>query len=210
MITELEKIFTSIYDHPTGWGSSESKSGVGSELNHTKRLRQELYFLFLKYKIKSIFDIPCGDFNWFCHMDLSEIDYIGGDIVKSLIESNQKKYPNHKFFNVDITKDDLIKSDLVITRDCLVHLSNKNILNAIENIKRSGSKYLLTTSFTKSCDNVDIEDGGWREINLMVKPFNLKPIYLINEMCEVAYPYATDKCMLLFDLQDLYNSYHAN
>lgn len=201
----LENIFTSIYNHPTGWGSSESKSGVGSELNSTKRLRKELNFLFLKYKINSIFDVPCGDFNWMNQMDLNDIEYVGGDIVKELIDINKTKFPKLKFLHVDITKDNLVKSDLVITRDCFVHLSNENISKSIENIKNSGSKYFLSTSFTKLCDNIDIEDGDWREINLMIPPFNLKPIYLINEMCVEAYPSVTDKCMLLFDLRDLYN-----
>jgi len=204
----LENLFTSIYDHPTGWGSNESKSGVGSELKSTKRLRQELSFLFLKYKINSILDVPCGDFNWFSQMDLSDMKYVGGDIVEKLVESNRIKYPNFEFLHIDITKDNLVKSDLVLTRDCFVHLSNSNILNSIENIKNSSSRYLLTTSFTKFCNNTDIEDGGWREVNLMIEPFNLKPIYLINEMCVEEYPSATDKCMLLFDLNDLYNCKH--
>lgn len=207
---DLQNIFTSIYDHPTGWGSKESKSGVGSELNSTKRLRQELNFLFLKYKINSILDVPCGDFNWFSQMDLSDIKYVGGDIVKNLVEVNKTKFPNFEFFHIDITKDNLIQSDLVVTRDCFVHLSNDNILRAIDNIKNSGSRYLLTTSFTKFCENIDINDGEWREINLMIHPFNLKPIYLINEMCFESYPLATDKCMLLFDLKDLYNCKHEN
>jgi hypothetical protein len=207
---DLENVFTSIYDHPTGWGSKESKSGVGSELNSTKRLRQELNFLFLKYKINSILDVPCGDFNWFSQMDLSDIKYVGGDIVKNLVEVNKTKFPNFEFFHIDITKDNLIQSDLVVTRDCFVHLSNDNILRAIDNIKNSGSRYLLTTSFTKFCENIDINDGEWREINLMIHPFNLKPIYLINEMCFESYPLATDKCMLLFDLKDLYNCKHEN
>ena len=80
----------------------------------------------------------------------------------------------------------------------------------IDNIKNSGSRYLLTTSFTKFCENTDINDGEWREINLMIHPFNLKPIYLINEMCFESYPLATDKCMLLFDLKDLCNCKHEN
>jgi len=41
----LENVFTSIYDR----GSSESKSGVGSEIKSTQNLRKELIFLFLKY-----------------------------------------------------------------------------------------------------------------------------------------------------------------
>jgi hypothetical protein len=207
---DLQNIFTSIYDHPNGWGSKESKSGVGSELNSTKKLRQELSFLFLKYKINSILDVPCGDFNWFSQMDLSDIKYVGGDIVKNLVEVNKTKFPNFEFFYIDITKDNLIQSDLVVTRDCFVHLSNDNILRAIDNIKNSGSRYLITTSFTKFCENIDINDGEWREINLMIHPFNLKPIYLINEMCFESYPLATDKCMLLFDLKDLYNCKHEN
>jgi hypothetical protein len=206
----IKNIFTSIYQHPTGWGSNESKSGVGSEIKSTQNLRKELIFLFLKYKINSILDVPCGDFNWFSQMDLTDIKYTGGDIVEDLIILNKIKYPNFEFLSIDITKDFLPKNDLIITRDCFVHLSNDNILKSIDNIKKSGSKFLLTTSFTKFHDNVDIHDGGWREINLMIKPFNLKPIYLINEMCVEDYPNASDKCMVLFDLTDLYNSKHEN
>jgi hypothetical protein len=204
----LENIFTSVYEHPTGWGSTESKSGRGSELNATKKLRQELNFLFLKYKINSILDVPCGDFNWFSQIDLSDIKYVGGDIVEKLIESNRINFPNFEFLHIDITKDNLVKSDLVLVRDCFVHFSNNYIIDSIENIKNSGSRYLLSTSFTRFCDNEDIPNGDWREINLMIEPFNLKPIYLINEMCVESYPTATDKCMLLFDLNDLYNCKH--
>ena len=143
-------------------------------------------------------------------MDLSDIKYVGGDIVKNLVEVNKTKFPNFEFFHIDITKDNLMQSDLVVTRDCFVHLSNDNILRAIDNIKNSGSRYLLTTSFTKFCENTDINDGEWRELNLMIHPFNLKPIYLINEMCFESYPLATDKCMLLFDLKDLCNCKHEN
>jgi hypothetical protein len=128
----LENIFTSIYDHPTGWGSNESKSGRGSELNATKKLRQELNFLFLKYKINSILDVPCGDFNWFSQIDLSDIRYVGGDIVEKLVESNKINFPNFEFLHIDITKDKLVKSDLVLVRDCFVHFSNNNIIDSIE------------------------------------------------------------------------------
>ena len=132
----LKNIFTSVYNHPTGWGSKESKSGVGSELSSTVNLRKELSFLFLKYKINSILDVPCGDFNWMSQMDLSGIEYTGGDIVEELIESNRIKFPNIEFLQVDITKDSLVKSDLVLTRDCFAHLSNKKIIDAIGKSKR--------------------------------------------------------------------------
>lgn len=35
-----------------------------------------------KYSIKSILDIPCGDFSWMKKIELDGIEYIGADIVK--------------------------------------------------------------------------------------------------------------------------------
>ena len=154
--------------------------------------------LLQKYNIQSILDIPCGDWNWMKNVDLCGASYIGADIVKPLIEENKIKYPGVDFRALDLTNDELPKVDLMFVRDCFGHLTNENVHKALDNIKRSGSKYLLATSFTQYIDNTDIEDGGWKCINLMVKPFNLKPIYLINEEFEVGYPHYNDKSMILF------------
>jgi hypothetical protein len=202
----IKETFTKIYTDNL-WASSESKSGTGSELRNTKILRQELSVLLKKYKIQSMLDIPCGDFNWMKEVDLSEVDYVGADIVEKLIESNNIKYTNKSFTTLNIVEDALPKVDLVFVRDCLGHLSNVNVLKALENIKKSGSKYLLATSFTKWDKNPDITDGGWKCINLMIAPFYLNPIYLINEDCREGYPNYNDKCMLLFDLTNCLTSY---
>lgn len=198
-IINLEEKFTEIYEKNL-WLSAESRSGLGSELKYAQSITKELPFLLLKYNITSILDIPCGDYNWMRYVNLYGAQYIGADIVKSLIEDNKQKYPNVDFRVLDITKDDLPKVDLVFVRDCLGHLSNENVHKALENLKRSGSKYLLSTSFTKWVGNTNIEDGGWKCINLLTEPFNLKPIYLINEEFEVGYPAYNDKCMILFPL----------
>jgi len=195
----IKETFTKIYTDNL-WASAESKSGSGSELQNTEVLRKELSILFKKYEITSMLDIPCGDFNWMKEVDLSEINYLGADIVEELIQSNNTKYPNKSFTVLNLIEEELPKADLVFVRDCLGHLSNKNVLKALENIKRSGSKYLLATSFTKWDQNPDIVDGGWKCINLMVAPFYMNPIYLINENCQEGYPHYNDKCMLLFDL----------
>jgi hypothetical protein len=195
----IKETFTKIYTDNL-WASAESKSGSGSELQNTEVLRKELSILFKKYEITSVLDIPCGDFNWMKEVDLSEINYLGADIVEELIQSNNTKYPNKSFTVLNLIEDELPKADLVFVRDCLGHLSNENVLKALENIKRSGSKYLLATSFTKWSQNPDIIDGGWKCINLMIAPFYMNPVYLINENCQEGYPHYNDKCMLLFDL----------
>jgi hypothetical protein len=49
----------------------------------------------------------------------------------------------------DLVTADLRQVDLVLVfcRDCLVHLFNRLAGRALANIKRSGSRYLLTTTF---------------------------------------------------------------
>src|ERR1035437_7717295 len=72
------------------WGSAESISGVGSDIEQTKVVIETLPQIFKKYNIKSFLDAPCGDFNWMKNVDLSDITkYIGGDIVNSIVESNK-------------------------------------------------------------------------------------------------------------------------
>ena len=150
-------IFSSIYDN-YGFGGEESRSGPGSTLSETEKIREKIKNL-VKYKeIKSVVDIPCGDFNWMKEVNLSGIDYIGGDIVPKLIEENKIKYSNFKFEVMDVTTTQLPKVDLVFVRDCLGHLSDANVLKAVENIKKSGSKYLLTTSFTNHLKKISSEN----------------------------------------------------
>tara|TARA_R110000824_G_scaffold311559_1_gene498661 strand:- start:425 stop:1072 length:648 start_codon:yes stop_codon:yes gene_type:complete len=195
--------FTEIYEN-NEWKSGESKSGNGSELQYTNTLQKELLFLCEKYKIKTILDIPCGDYNWMQSTKLNDIEYIGADIVESMIENNRKRYPDVKFELLDITKDVLPIVDLVFVRDCLGHLSDDNIFKALGNLQKSGSRYLLSTSFTKWNHNPSKLDGEWKCINLMIEPYFLKPIFLINEDCTQGYPDYNDKCMVLFDLKDLH------
>lgn len=202
---ELKDEFARIFVQ-NEWGSKESRSGSGSELKNVATLMKELPFLFLKYNITSMLDIPCGDMNWMKYVDKSDIDYIGADIVPTIIEKNKSMFPGVIFNVLDITTDHLLKVNLVFVRDCLGHFSDGNIGTAINNIIASSSRYLLVTSFTSWNISPNIPDGQWKPINLMIKPYFLKPIYLINEKCTEDYPHYTDKCMILVDLLDPFSS----
>lgn len=199
-------VFTYIYK-TNYWRSRESISGAGSELHQTETLRKELVQLFKKFGIKTVLDIPCGDFNWMRFTDLTGIQYTGADIVEKLIEENSKKYGGMKdvrFLTLDLLRDPLPSSDLIMTRDCLVHLSNRDILKALKNIANSGSKYLLTTHFTETAVNKDILTGEWRSINLQKEPFLLpEPLLVINEGCTENNGAFSDKTMSLWDISKL-------
>jgi hypothetical protein len=179
-----DQIFLEIYKE-NKWGDNLSLSGPGSNLIQTEVIRSILPHMLDELECQSILDVPCGDFFWMRSIKMN-IQYTGGDIVTELIEKNQKQYGDNqrKFITIDLTRDNLPKADFVLCRDCLVHFSNNDTISALNKIKRSGSIYLLTTTFTKRKFNKDILTGSWHPINLQLPPFNLPtPLRLINEKC---------------------------
>lgn len=198
-----KKTFTEIYKG-NHWESSESISGSGSEIIQTKSLIKDLDKLIADMNFSSILDLPCGDFNWMQKVNLSKIDYIGADIVNELVMNNNrlfKEKDNIQFKTINLITDPLPKSDLIIVRDCLVHLSFKDIIKVIKNIKSSRCKYLLSTTFTNHEHNFDITTGDWRPLNLEKKPFNFScPIVIINENCTEQNGKYKDKSLALWDI----------
>lgn len=170
---DKEKLFTKYYQKNL-WRNEESRSGVGSTLEHTARLRTQLPDFFRRYDINTIFDAPCGDYHWFRHVPREGIAYIGADIVRPLIDDNNKRYADQatKFMHLDITRDEFPPADVWLCRDVLFHLSEKDILRALKNYLESDIPLLLTTTFPEHEVNIDAPTGSFRLINLQTSPFN--------------------------------------
>jgi hypothetical protein len=172
----LEDRFTKIYKF-RHWGRCQSASGGGSTLEATENLRRNLLALIKQKSIRSIFDAPCGDFNWMRHV-LKEcpLDYVGADIVSSLIDSNNAKHKNQAtlFVKMDLTRDRFPNADLMFCRDCLFHLSYKDTKLVLLNFIDSKIPYLLTTTHVNSNDfqNKDISSGAFRLMDLFSAPYN--------------------------------------
>jgi hypothetical protein len=168
--------FESIYAR-NAWGSDESVSGLGSEIEFTSGLRAALAEHLRRLGVRSMVDAPCGDFNWMSQVDLAGVRYLGVDIVSDLIESNRKRHGRDgvEFRILDIVAEQIPRADLVLCRHCLIHLSNRDVRKAISNFRRSGSTWLLTTHSQSVARNEDIESGSFRPINLQMSPFNLPP-----------------------------------
>jgi hypothetical protein len=200
---DTEEIFT--YIHRTNlWGSPESGSGVGSELAATEVLRREIPALLRRYRARRLLDLPCGDFGWLSHADLSGIRYTGADVVVALIAENTSRYPGRVFRRLNLARDPLPTADVVLCRDCLVHLRYEQIFRGFANLRRSGSTYLLTTTFLELDANAEIDTGDWRPLNLCLPPFALPdPLDVIVEGCtEIGGAYA-DKALGLWRVADL-------
>ena len=128
----IKDIFTEIYTY-NEWGGEESISGPGSDYAQTRVIIREIPKLVARYGITSILDIPCGDFYWMKNIDLSNIKYTGGDIVDALIENNNQKFAKNgvTFKSLNLIEDDLPESDLILCRDCLIHLSLGEVFQAL-------------------------------------------------------------------------------
>jgi hypothetical protein len=201
---DLKSRFEYIFDTNL-WGDDHSRSGVGSTLAETETLRREIPLLLKEVGARTLLDIPCGDFGWLSLTDLG-VEYVGADIVEALVEQNTSRYASEtrRFVRLDLTTDPLPPADVVLCRDCLVHLSYANIRRALDNVKRSGAKYLLVTSFPEAASNRDIEDGDWRLLNFQLAPFCFPaPVRTIVENCIEADGAYRDKSLCLWPVDDL-------
>jgi len=178
-------------------------------MDETAAVRECFPDLVRHNNIRSILDIPCGDFAWMKHTSLELDHYIGADIVSAIVSNNlaqfkREHHPVRDFQLLDLTRDVLPCADAVLCRDCLVHFSNEDIFKALIRIQKSDSTFLLTTSFREQQHNKDIVTGWWRPLNLELAPFNFpEPLEVIDERCQLrrgAYP---DKSLGLWRIADL-------
>lgn len=200
-----EDVFSEIYVR-NSWGDPESASGPGSSLAQTQVVAAALPNMFRSLAIRSMLDVPCGDFNWMQRVDLEDIQYVGADIVPGIVIRNLSRFggPGREFRQLDLLKDRLPASDLVLCRDCLVHFSYQDAFRVLQNICDSESKYLLTTTFTDRTSNSDIATGRWRPVNLEIAPFGLPtPLEVINEKCTIADGAFADKALALWRVADI-------
>ncbi len=200
----MKEVFTEIYAGNI-WGSKISHSGPGSDLIQTAVIRATLPDLIVELGVGTMLDVPCGDFYWMRHVK-TDVDYTGIDVVADLVRANNDKYggPRRRFLKLDVSRDDLPMADLIFCRDLLVHFSFEDARRTVANLKRSRSKWLLTTTFTGRTENLDIPTGHWRPLNLVLSPFNFPaPHRLVNEACTEGGNEFADKSLGLWHLSDL-------
>jgi hypothetical protein len=201
----METIFTNILQFFSQAGH-ESSSGPGSSVLQTRQIRQQLPRVIKDLGVRTLLDAPCGDFNWMSHVKLGVREYIGIDVVPQLVARNNENFggPHRRFVRLDLTQESLPAADLILCRDCLVHFSYEHIFQALHNLKQSGSRYLLTTTFVWESSNREIVTGDWRPLNLQLYPFDLpQPLTIIDEKCTEYKGRYADKSLGLWKIDDL-------
>lgn len=197
--------FTEVFEKNL-FNGGESRSGIGSSLDQTRRLRAELPKLLSEIGVQTFLDAPCGDCHWIALLDWTKIKYTGADVVPALIERNRTRLEGRgmQFTAADLCSDSLPRADVIFCRDCWVHLSYRQIKMCVENFRRSGAEYLMTTTFTARSKNKNLGDRIWRPLNFQAVPFCFpEPLRLLVEDCTEDEGAYRDKAMGLWRLKDL-------
>jgi 2-polyprenyl-3-methyl-5-hydroxy-6-metoxy-1,4-benzoquinol methylase len=140
-----KEVFSKIYKEDLWHGGS----GAGSKLENVKEYVEILQKYIDKPEVKTVLDLGCGDWQFSKFLDLSSVLYLGVDVVDSVIDSNINLYSasNIDFISRDITTYELPQVDLIICKDVLQHLCNKDVASVLVKIIKSSKFALITNDF---------------------------------------------------------------
>ncbi len=100
-------------------------------------------FLERSEEVRKVVDIGCGDAVSSCQIDWGDREYVGIDIVRKIIEKNQKKTRSDTVFfvHLDVLTGELPDGDLAICKDFFVHLPNAAIFDFLPRLAKF--KYVI-------------------------------------------------------------------
>jgi SAM-dependent methyltransferase len=170
------EIFDRIY-RANAWNGRETASGPGSSQAATEQLQHELPLVVKAFGLWHVIDAGCGEGMW--QPDLP--GYVGVDVSGVALERARKEHPDRRYEQADICTDVLPEADAIVCRDALQHLSFADGLAAIQNFRRTGARWLFTSTHVGG-RNQDVTTGGWYEIDVMTGPFWLgEPVWWIPD-----------------------------
>lgn len=122
------------------------------------------------FAVRTIIDLGCGDWRFSKYLDLGKCDYLGVDIVPSVIAVNTAAYGNAhlRFEATDITAFSVPPCDLLLCKDVMQHLSNANV-QAI--LARSTVAGLAVFTNGYHSVNEDCTNGSARPLDITAPPF---------------------------------------
>jgi len=174
-----------------------SLSGPGSNAEETVGVRTVLPVLLALLKVRTMIDVPCGDFNYMravlnANATPHGIAYHGMDIVTTLVQQLEATFgtasASHKmrhhisFSRFDLASEYLWPVDLVIVRDILFHFTAERANDVLRRVGESGCRFALVTYFPRVHNNVAARKyqagkgfSSYASWNLEQAPFALPP-----------------------------------
>ncbi|TGM46657.1 class I SAM-dependent methyltransferase [Leptospira biflexa] len=163
--------FKKVYDEKK-WGGG---SGIGSWPENAGPYLKLLQEYLNDPKYQTIVDLGCGDWRLMETMIIpEEKNYVGYDLVPSLMEQNTKKYSkkNVNFVTIKQLSDIRhVSADLLIVKDVLHHWPTEHINYFLKEILPNYRYALITNDYNLFALNQDINFAEFRPINLQKEPF---------------------------------------
>jgi SAM-dependent methyltransferase len=156
---DLAEIFTSIYAEGR-WGRDEAEpegyfSGTGTR---TPEIAGAYVAALRSFAAEfghppSVVDLGCGDFHIGAQIRPLFGAYTACDIVPGLIERNRQRFGvlGVDFRCLDITTDDLPHADVILVRQVLQHLSNRDIAGFVRRVA-GACRHLVVTEHWPALD----------------------------------------------------------
>lgn len=174
-MTDLGPIFDTIYREDR-WAGDDSRSGPGSGVIATRRIATAIPFLIDLLGVRSVVDATCGDGRWFPDLP-RDVTYTGCDVSREAVELARRNRPGRVFLINDL-RTNCPQTDLVVLRDALQHLPLADGVVALAQVRESGSRWLLASTYIGG-ENVDVPAGGAYSPDLERAPFWMDPPALL-------------------------------
>lgn len=174
-------VFAKIYENGGWWGLG---SGPGSLASVSKPFIDFLSTFILENRITSIVDFGCGDWSVMQHVDLDIVDYLGLDVVESVLLQNERHFGTAAvtFQVVPSNLEELPKADLYIFKDSLIHFPNDYSLEALHSALKKSKILFAVNDRSDNTDayNEDIPFGGFRPVDISLAPFFIDSITVLR------------------------------
>lgn len=161
--------FDSIYAENL-WSGHETRSGPGSSLSSTLPLVAWLVRLVRELGVTTVLDVGCGEGSWMPSLP----GYVGVDVVAAAIDFARRTHSTRAYRQLDARCDALPQTDLAFTRDFMQHLTVTEGLQVLANIKKTGARFLVASTYQDGDNSTDPE-SSWHayRVNLELSPFGL-------------------------------------
>lgn len=195
-MVSCNEIFEFVYQHNI-WVNGDG-SGTGSTLEYTTQTIEQILQVMRRYEIKSIFDAGCGACVWteaLLHRVFKEIPgfklYTGCDASSTAVQRARERVAglgNVVVDVMDLTRDSIPHGfDMILSRDCLQHLSLMDAAKVLCNVAMASPKVFLVGSYLPG-ENKEIGTGDCYDINLAKAPFEMWPTEILSEHAPLDHP----------------------
>ncbi len=175
-------VFSKIYDTDFWNGGS----GVGSAPETTVVYRAFLDRFLSGAGIRSVVDVGCGDWQLGSLVNWDGVDYVGVDVVDSVIDNNSVRYASDHvhFANVDVLNDcdSLPPADALLIKDVLQHWPTDRCKWFLEWAQGRYDYVVVTNDIShvhssQRMTNSNVSLGGWRCLDVEARPFRFSAVY---------------------------------